>query len=505
MGIVFRQSVKTLFVIFSGALIGAIILWLSTKYIPKQQLGFMNNFTKWAITLSLFVPLGLSNTLSVYIHRYANDPAKKKLLISICLFFPLLTIVIVSVIYFLLRHWILHHFQPGDAVFMGEYFNWLPLYTLLFFFTTVMEQYLGSQMKVAISAFMREVVLRVANLVLILLFAFGYISFNFLVIASILVYFIPAMIYLYLSFRTKGFGVSFHLSGFTKAEYKEIIHFSWYHFLLGITVILLTYMDALFIPFYDANGFSSLAVYGVASYIVTLLYMPYKALSPASFPELAVAFNQNDMEKAKDIFARSSLNLLIAIIGLAILLCCNLQNAVDIIGNGKNYSGIVVVFVVIMAGQVINFATGMNDQVLSIANYYKFNFFVSLIIIAVYYLLIRFLIPRYSIYGAAWSNTITIVIYNIIKFLFVWKKLDMQPFSKNTILVVLAGLPALAAGYFFPHFFDPARHVYIHTFIDAAMRSVVIVITYILMLIWLKPSKDLEVYLASIKKNKRLF
>ena len=81
----------------------------------------------------------------------------------------------------------------------------------------------------------------------------------------------------------------------------------------------------------------------------------------------------------------------------------------------------------------------------------------------------------------------------------------MQPFTSGSLLVIVAGAAALAAGYYFPYFFESARHIYVHTFLDVAMRSTVIITVYMIMLYWLKPSKDLQEYLASVKKNKRLF
>jgi O-antigen/teichoic acid export membrane protein len=217
------------------------------------------------------------------------------------------------------------------------------------------------------------------------------------------------------------------------------------------------------------------------------------------------AFTDNDIPKAKDIFIRSSINLLVASVGIAVILCCNLQNIVAVVGNGKNYSGIIPVFIIILIGQLVNFATGMNDQVLSITNYYKFNFYLSISLIAIMFVLIKFLVPAYGIYGAAAANAIVFIIFNTVKCLYVWKKIDFQPFSKNTLLIIVCGIPALAGGYFFPYLFEPARHVYIHTFVDAAMRSSVVAIIYLAMLLWLKPSQDLQDYIASIKKNKRLF
>ena len=267
----------------------------------------------------------------------------------------------------------------------------------------------------------------------------------------------------------------------------------------------MVYMDQLLIPFYDHSGFSTVAVYSVAVYFISLVNLPFKAFIQASFSAFASAFAENKMDAAKDIFVRSSINILIATAGLAIIVVCNLDNAVAIIGTGKNYSGLIPAFLVLLIGQLVNTATGMNDQVLSITNYYKFNFYVSVCISILLFILIRFLVPIYGILGAAWASTTTLIIYNTIKFFFVWKKVDMQPFSVNTLLIIIAALPALAAGYFFPYLFDANRHIYVHTFIDAAMRSTIVLVVYALMLIWLKPSPDLQVYLAQVKKNKRLF
>ncbi len=503
MGVVFRQSAKNLVVVVLGATIGALIIWLSTKYLTKPQFGFTRNLTNYAVALSQILLLGLNNTLAVYIHRYANDERKKKSLITACLVLPLVIAAVFSVVYMLLRSWILPHFQPADIPYMQRYFYWLPVYTVLFIYMVILEQYLGSQMKVAVSAFMREVVVRAGSIALILLFGFGYIAFDVFVIGSILIYLLPVAIFLLISLTTKGFGIAFHKSDFEKSEYREMVHFSWYHFLLTVSVLLMGYMDALLLPFYDRNGFSSVALYSVAVFFISFLQLPLKALMPASFTVLAKAFADDDMLKAKDIFMRSSLNIFIPTAGLAVLLCCNLENAITIVKNG--YSEILPVFAILFIGNIVNIATGMNDQVLSIANYYKFNFYLSLVLMGVLYLLIRVLVPRYGIYGAAWSTTTILMIFNVLKYLFVWKKLDMQPFSKGTFFVVVAAGAALGCGYFFPHFLDQAHHVYVRTFLDVAMRSMVIVIVYVLMLLWLKPSPDLQEYIATVKKNKRLF
>ncbi len=76
-------------------------------------------------------------------------------------------------------------------------------------------------------------------------------------------------------------------------------------------------------------------------------------------------------------------------------------------------------------------------------------------------------------YGAAWSTTATLILFSIfLSFVFIWRKLGIQPFSKKTILIIIAAVPAIAAGYFFQYLFEQARrHIYVHTFMDATMRS----------------------------------
>lgn len=505
MGIVVRQSVKTSLVVGCGAILGAVITWLSAKYIPKQPFGFTRTLTSLTVTLSQLLLLGFNSTLYVFGYRYSENPAKKKIVITLSLVVPLIATALLSVLYLAFKETVLRHFQPADAPFMRRYFGWLPVYTLFLMYTVIIEQYLGLHMKVAVSAFMREVLLRILNLCLILLYAFGYASFDTLVIGTILLYLVPLSVFFLIVSKTHGFGFSFRFNAIGSSEYKEILSFTWYHFLLIAAMTLMNYMDILSLSFYDHNGFVSVAVYSIAVFFVSFLLIPSKALLPASFAAFTQAFSETDTQKAKDIFVRSSINILIPTVGVAIILCCNLDNAVAIVGKGRNYADMAPVFLILMVGQLINIATGMNDQVLSITNYFKFNFYASVIFVGILYILLRTQVPRYGIYGAAISNSVTLVLFNIAKFIFIAKKLDMQPFSRNTALVLIAALPALAAGYFFPFFFNPDRHVYVHSFIDAIMRSSIIIVVYLLMLLWLKPSTDLQEYIASIKKNKRLF
>ncbi|MES2704088.1 MAG: polysaccharide biosynthesis C-terminal domain-containing protein [Bacteroidota bacterium] len=503
MGIVFRQSAKNTLVSITGAMLGALVIWLSTNYIPKRELGFIGNITNYAVISSNILLLGLNITMVVFVHRFANDHAKKRVLLTMALAIPTAITVVGAIVYNLMRGWIIKHFQPEDIPFMDRYFLWLPFFTLLFMYVLALEQYLGSQFKVAISAFMREVLLRVLNILLILLFAFGYIDFHILVLGTILVYLVPVIIFFFLAANTEGFGISFDFKVFSRSEYREIAQFTWYHFLFVITALLIGMMDALLLPFYDHSGFASVAVFRVSVFFISFLMIPQKAMIIASFTVLAKAFADNDMAKARDIFTRSSVNIFLATMLVAALLCCNLPEIMPVVRN--DYAAVTPVFLILFLGNIVNIATGMNDQVLSIANYYKFNFFLSLAVMLILFILLRALIPAYGIYGAAWGTTIAYLIFNVCKYTFVLKKLDMQPFTPGTLRIIAAGIAAFCAGYFLPHFFSGVANVYTRAAAEVLLRTTIITVVYSAMILWLKPSEDVETYIASIRKNKRLF
>lgn len=378
---------------------------------------------------------------------------------------------------------------------MQRYFMWLPVFTLFFIYQIILEQYLSSQMKVALSTFMREIVLRVLNITLIVLFGYGYIGFDLLVAGTVLVYLIPIIFLLIFSAQTKGFGFSFDFNVFTRQEYKEIIHFSWYHALLGISINLMGFLDALMIPLLDKNGLSSIAIYGNAVFIMSLLQIPYKAMSTATFPVLTIAFKNNNRAEVADIFKRSGINIFIASIGMALLIACNLNNAVMIMKNG--YGPVVALVLIMMIGRLTDAATGMNDQTLSVSRYYKANFYMSIGLVIFMVIFNLILIPRYGIYGAAWSTSVALMLYNIAKCLYIWKKLDLQPFSINTLKTILIGIFVAILVQLIPYMVNP--------YLDTIIRSSIIIGIYVLLLFWLKPSPDISTYISSIRNNKRLF
>ena len=495
MGIVFRQSIKTTIVIFTGAVLGALLLYISMQYLPQVELGFTRNLTNQAVVGGQFIMFGLPVSMTVFIHRYDDNDKRKGLLLTLCFIIPFVFLAFATLLYCLFHDQVISLFKSQDIPLIRRYFIWLPIFSLLYISQTLLEQYLNSQMKVALATFMREVVLRVLYIGVIILYAVGFIDFDKLVAGMVLIYLIPIFCLLYFASRTKSFQFNFDLKAFSSVEYKELRHFTRYQALLVISLNMMGFLDSLLLAPLDKTGLQAVAIYTPAVFILSVMQIPYKAMVTASFPVLARAFKDNDMVKAKDIFTRSSINILIGGVAMAVIIGCNLPNAVAI--SKKGYEAITPLVLIMMIGRLIDMSTGMNDQVLSASKYYKYNFYLSGLLVVSMVIFDLIFIPKYGIYGAAWGTTFSFGLYNIFKMFFLWKKLRMQPFSKKSLLVLLAGFFAASGGYFMPYIYNPI--------IDTAIRTVLIGVIYLLFLLWFKPSPDMVQYMASIRQNKRIF
>ncbi len=494
MGIVFRQSVKASFVTFTGAALGALSIYLGARYIHKQELGFVRNtLPEQAILVAQIFSLGLLSTMMVYVHKYPAGDKRRNLLLALNLVVPFLLTLIGLPFYFVFKRSIVSTYQPDDQPLVAQFYGLLPVLSLFFVLLIFFEQYLISQMKVAAATFMREVVLRLLTIGLILLFALHVIDYGMLVYGSVLVFAIPVAVLMVMSLKTKGFALSRDWRAFNSSERKELASFTWYHFLLSISVNFMGKLDIILLAVW--SSLEDAAVYGIAVYIISFLQVPFRAMLNASFPILTKAVHDEDTEKVRDVYLRSSLNILIASIGLTVVICCNLGNAVAMLRKG--FEAVSAIVLILTAGKLFDYSTGMNDQMLSITNYYKFNFRISVLMVALLLLLNYWLIPKYAYYGAAIATSVTLIIFNVSKLIFLKIKLNLQPYSRNSLLVFVAGGGAALAGYFFPFV--------MHPIIDAGIRSIVILLVYLALLILLKPSKDLNSYLASIRQNKRLF
>jgi O-antigen/teichoic acid export membrane protein len=493
MGIVFRQSVKTTLVTFTGALLGALSIFIATKLSP-QEWGFSKTILTQAIVFSQVVLMGVHSMLHLNATKYA-DRDKKPVLITIAVLTPLIVTALFTIPYIVLKEQVIYLFQPQDRQYVAKYFLWLPFYVLIWSGMGIFEWYLVSQMRVAIAVFMREIILRILTIIVLLLYLFQYVSFHFFIVSGILIHIAPLIGMIWVATKTENFRISFNFKAFSRQEYKYLADFAFFHLLLNMSMTLMGNIDLLMVATLDEAGMKSAAAYSIAIFMMSIFQIPFKAMSVAAVPALNNAYVSGDMDKVKDLFTRSGINIFIATMGMAAIIIANLHNLIVVIGD--KYAGVDTLVLILLIGRAADMVTGLNGEMLSITRYYRYNFYLTVLLVVLMIGFNLLLIPVYGIYGAAWGATIAYTLFNIGKLLMLWWKMRLQPFSKQTWSVLIASVIAFACGYFLPHL--P------YTIPDTAVRTIIISIVYIILLILFRPSADLNAYLQSIKDKRRLF
>lgn len=494
MGIVFRQSIKSTIVTLTGAVLGAVCNLAYVNVLDKQLNGFRSNLFIIASILQLIVLLGTAGTLLTYVQRYPPGE-KRRLLQTVSALVPLVASIIIFIPYFIFREEIILQYLPDDRAMVGRYYILTPVLTILWAYVYQMELYLGGHHKSAVAAFIREILIRGINIILIILFYYDLISFSFFITGCVAAYALAIACLIPVVRKTEGFGFTSNWKAFTKEEYKELARFSWYHMLMAMSLIAMANVGAYMLGIMSKSGLDSVSVYSIAIFVAGIVTIPFRAMTLAAYPTINKAYAENDMDRLKSLFRRSGVNTLIVSVFMAILIACNLNNVLPFIRKG--YDDMVPLTLIMLLGWMFELSTGLNSEMINISKYYRFNYRISVLLVLLLVLFNYLLIPRYDIFGAAWGTVIAFAIFNAAKVFFLWRKMGLHPFSKQTPGILLSGVVAGAAGYLLPYLFN--------SIVDALIRSAVIVGIYGLMILWLKPSEDIQTFLESVKKNKRLF
>jgi O-antigen/teichoic acid export membrane protein len=119
---------------------------------------------------------------------------------------------------------------------------------------------------------------------------------------------------------------------------------------------------------------------------------------------------------------------------------------------------------------------GANGQILVSSDYYRFNLIFALLLVVIAIVTNIIFIPLFGITGAALATTSSILLYNLMKLVFVWIKFSIQPFSWQTTAMIMNGSFVLLISFLLPAF----ENIYV----DILIRSVLITILYVA-IIWI--------------------
>lgn len=450
MGTIRRQSIISSLFIYLGFAIGALnqlILFQNNKFFSTEQFGLTRVLNEVAVLFAGAFTLGSLNISWKFFPFYKSYlPPKKNDLPFICLSLLIIGSILFLTIIPAIEPFLLNKFGARSPLFV-QYFYLIYPFTITLAFFNLMEAFAWTLQRAVLSNFMKEFFPRIATTVLIIAFMLGWIrDFRTFAILYSLIYGPPAIILLIAFLMRKEFPVQPRISSVTRRLSKRMFVFGSTFFITAMLNIIARTNDTIIIVSQSVGGLRDAAVFVVATYFVTMIEVPQRSVISASVAQISTAWKEKDLAKIDRLYKKSALNLLIAGMFIFGLLLVNAELLAAILG--PVYAPIPFIILLLGAAKLIDMGTGLNSTILVLSKHWWIDILSSAVFVVLAIVLNYFLTKRYGVYGPAYGGIISMVVFNLIRFLFIWKLFRLQPFNRANLLVLLLGAACVGISWF---------------------------------------------------------
>lgn len=434
MSTIIKQGLKGTVYSYLGILLGyANWVLLIPLFLDKEEMGLMRVIMDASVLLATIFGLGIPQTV-IKFYPYGGDGRFSRRFFSTFAFLTLLAGLLFIPVYLVFKA-PLQAFFAEKAPLFNEY-SWA-LVPIIFFSIAfdLFEALNKIRLNISGATFIKEVMFRVLTLGIVLGYGGKLYDFDTLVVLLIAAYGVQALNMCILFFAKWNPDES---SIRPSKPDREHVKYMFFLFLGSGGAVLVTQIDSIMTG--GMKGLDYAAVYGMAIFMSSVVYIPYRALTSISSSIVSKHFADNKTEEVNKMYKASSVNLFF--IGGAIFLAIwwNIDFIFSLIPE-KNDSvirfsdGKWVLFILGMA-RLMDMITGLNGIILVNSRYY-FMHFITMPLLAVTTILLNLLlIPAFEIIGAALGALLSIFIFNAIRYFILWYKLHMQPFTSKSVVLV---------------------------------------------------------------------
>lgn len=491
-----KQSIISSLVVYIGFAIGFFNTYLFTREggFTQSQYGLTGIFIAVANIMFSVANLGMPS----YIHKfypYYNDnlPPRKNDQLTWALIFSLLGFCLVTIGGILFKDLVIRKYGTNSPDLIKYYYYIFPFGMGLTLFS-ILEAYAWQVKKAVLSNYLREVQFRLLTTLLIVLSFTGVIaSFDLFIKLYSLTFLVIALILLVYLLWKKLAWFNFSISRVSKKFFKKIIILISFVYGGNMVYSVSLVVDTIIIAAVLPNGLALAGVYTLAQNIASLIQAPQRGIISSSLGPLSQAWKDKDMKRIDRIYHSSSINQLIFSTGMFALIWLNFSDAIPAFHMQAGYKEAMWVFFYIGVMRIVDMGTGVNSQIINTSVYWRFDFITGIILLASTLPLNYLLTKKTGVSGPAIANLITFTIYNSIRYIFLIKKYNLQPFTIKTLYtIVLAAASYFACYLLFNN---------LHGFIGMIIRSLLFIFLFLYGIFWLKLSPDIIPVLHTLQKK----
>jgi len=488
MGIIIKQSVRGAFWSYLGIVIGYINVGIiMPQFFDTAQIGLVQIFASVSLIFAQFSTLGFTSVINRLFPVFRDPQRQHNGFLFLAVGTGFLGFVLSVAGFFILKPWIVETNIERSPLLVEYLWLMMPL-VLMRLLYLLFDNYNKMLYDTLTGTFWMEFMHKLINLVLIILFAFGWLNFPQFFFGYILSMSLPVFPVIYVLFRRNAFSLKPQLQFIQKPLWRELGNTMLFGFINGLAGIILLNVDKIFVNQY--LSLDEVGIFGVCSLFAMLIRVPYSSISKIAAGIIADAWKRNDKAKIQEIYQKSALTQSIAGFLIFIGIVANLHNIFSILppvyGNGK------WVLVIYSAGMLINTILGLAGNITETSKYFRVNtLFVGLVMVSQFVLSIL-LIPRMGINGAALATVSTFIFSSFFQVIFQRIAFGIYGFSRKMFVVAGIGVISFAVSWLLPH---------LPLVSDIIVRSGLVTVIFMGLVYTLKVSDDLNSLIKKILKN----
>lgn len=480
MGLVAKQSIVNTILLYIGVVIGYInVTILFPRIIGEEGYGLTRVILSVVFIAQHFAMLGTPSMIMKYFPRFSELGSGTLLRYG----FKIVTLgtFIIGGILYLLRNPIIALKQEDSPLFEDYYILVIPILAFVVFYV-YLSNVCRANLRTVAPMFANEFLVKVLTMALLILTYYNKWSLDTFLYSWATLYSVNVLFLL-------GYLLRHRLLNFSSGEplvpsfKRESMEFSLFNMLAGASNGIISNIDIIMLGFMlSTESFARTGVYAIVVYLANATLMPTRGLGTIASPMVSKFTEQNDRVKLLAIYERTSLNQLVTAGFLAIGIYINLPSLFGFMG--ISYELGMPVFVLIALTRIIQAGTGVNGIIINYSKYFRYTtyFIAGLAVLAIFFNYL--LIPRFELIGAATASLISYALFEFMKWIFVWKRLGLQPIGSSHLKALLIGVFLLCIDALIPHLSNP--------FIDIFLRSSIITMLAVMIVLRVEVSPDLR-------------
>jgi O-antigen/teichoic acid export membrane protein len=475
MGVVIRQSILTSIISYVGVVIGYInLLYLYPKFLEPEQIGLLRTIQDAALLFTPFAIFGLGQSIIKFFPHFSTQEKRSANFITLILTLALVCYGLFFIAFMAFREFFISFFEK-NAPNIIQYTPLILWLTFFLLFITLLEQYSRSLLNIAFPSFLREVGIRLLQGILVSFYFLGWISFEKFLLISVVLWMVLLIVLALYLIRQRQLKLNFDYRSFPRVKLKEILTFSALSFVGTSAMILIGKMDSVMVS--GMLGLAANAIYTTAFYMATVIEIPRRAITTTASPLIARAFEKNDLQEVRSIYRKTAINQFIIGALLLIGIWANLPNLFRLMPRGEYYQAGAFVVTIVGCGKLLDMVFGPSSEIIGLSKHYWFNLVVITLLAGIVIVANALLIPALGLEGAAYGTVLALTVYNLSKFIFIYAKFGLQPFSLDTFKVLLIAIGTALLNLALPSLEHPVPDIIYRSFILTLVFGGVIVLT----------------------------